>query len=273
MKKTFLFAALAAFTLLATSCGDADAEASSSYGDADAETSGGSVIGTPIRLGNLEVAQKDFPEGMLWNEAKQACAILGAGWRLPTKEELNALYVNLKQLGVGGFASNGYWSSTETDNGGTWAWLQDFSNGGQVSYPKEHVRYSVRAVRAFSGDSPIVDDGSVIGTPIRLGNLEVAQKDFPKVMSWIDAKQACAILGAGWRLPTKEELNLLYENKAKIGINTSGSYWSSTKYSNDGYAWLQDFDNGRQSPNNGLSASPTNGGARGEWNVRAVRAF
>jgi ABC-type sugar transport system substrate-binding protein len=32
MKKTFLFAALAAFTLLATSCGDADAEANSIIG-------------------------------------------------------------------------------------------------------------------------------------------------------------------------------------------------------------------------------------------------
>ena len=145
MKKTFLFAALAAFTLLATSCGDADAEASSSYGDADAETSGGSVIGTPIRLGNLEVAQKNFPEGMSWNEAKQACAILGAGWRLPTKEELNLLYENKAKIGIN--TSGSYWSSTE--HNGSWAMIQYFDNGLQKASFKDWWLCNVRAVRAF----------------------------------------------------------------------------------------------------------------------------
>jgi hypothetical protein len=198
---------------------------------------------------------------MTWIDAKQACAILGAGWRLPTKEELNALYVNFKQLGVGVPANVYCWSSTEYDNNN--AWVQSFGGGHQGYYSKG-TRCNVRAVRAFSGDSPIVDDGSVIGTPIRLGNLEVAQKDFPERMEWNEAKQACAILGAGWRLPTKEELYLLYENKAKIGGFAYNYYWSSTEGNGNG-AWVQYFSSGLQSGGYYSKFS--------KYYVRAVRAF
>ena len=39
-------------------------------------------------------------------------------WRLPTKYELNEMY--LQQLAVGGFATNVYWSSSESDNDDAW---------------------------------------------------------------------------------------------------------------------------------------------------------
>ena len=32
-------------------------------------------------------------------------------------------------------------------------------------------------------------------------------------MNWHDANKACNALGKGWRLPTKDELNTLYQNK------------------------------------------------------------
>jgi len=57
----------------------------------------------------------------------------------------------------------------------------------------------------------------MIGDPIRLEKLEVAQYDFPKNMTLDDAKNACRQLGNGWRLPNKNELHLLYKNKDKIG--------------------------------------------------------
>ena len=60
------------------------------------------------------------------------------------------------------------------------------------------------------------DAKEIIGKPIKIGNLLVAQHDFPKTMNWNDAKKACAKLGAGWRLPTKDELNLLYQRKGLI---------------------------------------------------------
>ena len=107
------------------------------------------IIGTPYRLSKIKVAQYDFPKQMDWYEAKKACANLGNGWRLPTKNELNLMYLNKDK--IGGFAGNYYWSFTEFDF--YCAWLQDFGNGNQGSgkmfnYFKT-TRKNVRAVRAF----------------------------------------------------------------------------------------------------------------------------
>jgi hypothetical protein len=68
-------------------------------------------------------------------------------WRLPTKYELNEMYVNLHQQGLGGFANDFYWSSTEDDNSN--AWVQDFDNGNQFNVNKVNNFNYVRAVRAF----------------------------------------------------------------------------------------------------------------------------
>jgi len=65
-------------------------------------------------------------------------------WYLPSKYELNLLY--LQKTAVGGFASAYYWSSSEYDNGHAWA--QGFGNGNQFVYGKSNTIY-VRAVRAF----------------------------------------------------------------------------------------------------------------------------
>ena len=67
-------------------------------------------------------------------------------WFLPSKDELNLMYTNLKVSGVGGFADNYYWSSSEYDDNN--AWLQDFTNGSQGPYNKSN-NLRVRAVRAF----------------------------------------------------------------------------------------------------------------------------
>ena len=103
-----------------------------------------SIIGKPFKISNLEVVQKDFPNVMNWNDAKEACAELGDGWRLPTKDELNILYNNKDK--IGGFASVAYWSSSERED--TSAWLQYFGNGVQ-NYTNKTVTFYVRAVRAF----------------------------------------------------------------------------------------------------------------------------
>jgi hypothetical protein len=73
-------------------------------------------------------------------------------WFLPSKDELNEMYLNIGQgnalgLGnIGGFANNVYWSSTEIGN--YIAWIQDFSSGYQANGNK-NWNVNVRAVRAF----------------------------------------------------------------------------------------------------------------------------
>ena len=84
---------------------------------------------------------------------------------------------------------------------------------------------------------------------------------------------ARAYTGGGftdWFLPSKDELNEMYLNKAAInasatangGASFSSYYWSSTEY-NDGNAWRQRFISGDQGPFNKSNT----------LYVRAVRAF
>ena len=102
------------------------------------------VIGNPIKIGSIEVAQYDFPVKMNWEDAKKACEALGDGWKLPSKDELNILYQNSYE--IGGFATDLYWSSTEFGN--DLAWYQGFTIGSQEMYGKTNTFY-VRAIRAF----------------------------------------------------------------------------------------------------------------------------
>jgi hypothetical protein len=65
-------------------------------------------------------------------------------WYLPSKDELNQLYINRET--IGGFASANYWSSSEFNN--YFAWTQSFGDGSQDAFSKYNT-YCVRAVRAF----------------------------------------------------------------------------------------------------------------------------
>lgn len=76
---------------------------------------------------------------------------------------------------------------------------------------------------------------------------EVYPKDLDE-HNWQDAKKVCENLGDGWRLPTREELHLMYLNKNEIGGFAAAFYWSSSEYYNDA-AWSQGFGSGIQSSN------------------------
>ncbi len=67
-------------------------------------------------------------------------------WFLPSKEELNRMYENLHQEGMGGFAPESYWSSSELNAG--WASAQAFDWEWQGAATKGSS-LGVRAVRAF----------------------------------------------------------------------------------------------------------------------------
>jgi hypothetical protein len=357
------------------------------------------IIGKPTKIGNIEVAQYDFPNAMSLDAALKGSKALGNGWRLPSKDELNTLYQNKDK--IGGFASLLYWSLTDYNQGS--AWSQSFHSGSQGNYLKTYSFY-IRVVRTFgtynqvepnivkeeevkeedeikevekledtkirtfnqdetkndgvvvpeddvedkiftvvqipaefpggqqgwirylertlNRDLPVENgaptgeyrvmvsfivakDGSIsevkaendpgfgtkeeavrviqrgpkwkpavqngryviyrhrqaiafivsedsilpknildmIGMPIKIGNIEVAQYDFPNQMNWVDAKKACESLGDGWRLPTKEELDKLYQYRNRIESFNTGNYWSSSE-SDFNNAYYLGFDNG-----------------------------
>jgi hypothetical protein len=62
---------------------------------------------------------------------------------------------------------------------------------------------------------------------------------------WEDAKKVCEDLGDGWRLPTREELHLMWVNRESIGGFAADLYWSSSEFNNN-VAWSQAFANGYQ---------------------------
>ncbi len=73
---------------------------------------------------------------------------------------------------------------------------------------------------------------------------EVYPKDLD-AHNWEDAKKVCADLGDGWRLPTREELHLMWLNRESIGGFAAAYYWSSSEDNSDN-AWTQYFYNGYQ---------------------------
>ena len=65
-------------------------------------------------------------------------------WFLPSKGELNQMYVN--RIAIGGFSKVIYWSSSDLD---IYAWYQIFDDDGMQIYGSKEEPYGVRPVRAF----------------------------------------------------------------------------------------------------------------------------
>ena len=108
-----------------------------------------------------------------------------------------------------------------------------------------------------------MNSNDIIGTPIKIGNLEVAQNDFVEKMPWEEAKSACLNLGDGWRLPTIEEAKILFKHRNKIGGFQKYSYWTSTELASN-FIWNQGFTSGK---------SDYNFNKNGPLCVRAVRTI
>ena len=89
------------------------------------------------------------------NRAAQLCAGLDFGgykdWFLPSKDELNLMYTNLKQKGLGGFSDKTYCSSSLSSFSATYygPLTQDFNVNGKQYNSFGGSIFSVRAVRAF----------------------------------------------------------------------------------------------------------------------------
>ena len=105
------------------------------------------AIGTGLSNTNAIIANQGATSTSY--AAGLARAYTGGGysdWYLPSKDELNKLYLNREA--IGGFANNLYWSSTEYNGNFYFAWGQNFNGGAQGPNVKTGLNY-VCAIRAF----------------------------------------------------------------------------------------------------------------------------
>jgi len=93
------------------------------------------------------------------DKAAQLCDALSIGvftdWFLPSKDELNQMYINLAAAGIGGFNTSGdfpasyYWSSSAGGVTTLQSWMQRFSDGGVgCNNDEANIRESAMKVRA-----------------------------------------------------------------------------------------------------------------------------
>ena len=99
--------------------------------------------------------QREDGTNMTENYAAKICDTYSYGgysdWFLPSRDELNLMYVNLHKVGLGGLTDSFYWSSSEYCYAGnpSSAYGQLFYNGSQGTFNRYNSDLGVRAIRAF----------------------------------------------------------------------------------------------------------------------------
>ncbi|GHV90046.1 hypothetical protein AGMMS50268_05490 [Spirochaetia bacterium] len=115
---------------------------------------GKDISGTVTAVGGGKKNTQELVEQLERNGETETAAQRGqrisfdgfSDWFLPSKDELDLMYKNLKANGLDGFGTERYWSSSQDDKNR--AWGQDFRDGKQDYYSKNRS-YSVRVIRAF----------------------------------------------------------------------------------------------------------------------------
>ena len=166
---------------------------------------------------------------------------------------------------VGDFAQGGivFWVD-ETGQHGLVAAKEDQSTGVRW-YAGTYGNTQAKGDGPFSGEA---NTSIIIAAQVAIG--DDGSTYAARICNELQVTEGGKTYG-DWYLPSKEELNLMYQNKATIdataGVNggsgfASAYYWSSTEFNNNN-AWGQNFANGAQ-----LTSLKTNADR-----VRAVRAF
>jgi antitoxin component YwqK of YwqJK toxin-antitoxin module len=105
------------------------------------------IIGNPFNLGNIEVAEYDFPTYLenIYPDLNFAFTIMGEGWRLPTKDELQLIFDSLcvsnKSIFHDGKNYNLYLSSETRTNTSTIRVLAVANNGVEADVEKTYITH------------------------------------------------------------------------------------------------------------------------------------
>jgi hypothetical protein len=188
------------------------------------------------------------------------------------------------QTSVGGEVqvySGGMWRNMMGSAAGTDITIGSSYGGGKIAYILQpgdpgydaNTQHGLIAatsdqstgIRWYNGSYIVTGaTGTAIGTGLSNTNIIIASQG--ATATSYAAGLARAYTGGGytdWYLPSQDELNKLYLNKAAIGGFTNTYYWSSTEY-DDYIAWVQTFSDGTQATSSKIEFT---------FYVRAVRAF
>jgi hypothetical protein len=228
-----------------------------------------------------------------WNDAKAYVSKLGDGWRLPTSKEL--IEINGKGIFKELFSNSSQandmqdyhtdekycpvWANNEEDSMANYICFCN-SRSGQEGYSETNNKFYFIAVQEKKLNNIIGKYPSKYPCA-KIGQLEIMRSDLSQMKKNIlegypdnesfnftiaEAISSCSKLGDGWRLPTKEELEIISKNSDSIGnFKNNGTYWSSTEDNSKMAAWVHNvkknegFMYGKHMSNN--------------YNVRAVRNF
>ena len=85
----------------------------------------------------------------------------------------------------------------------------------------------------------------IINSPTPGKRIQVFPNHFEEQMDWHNAEKSCNELEKGWRLPTKDELKLMYEQLHRKGIGNfkASLYWSGSESGKE-QAWYFVFGSG-----------------------------
>jgi hypothetical protein len=158
--------------------------------------------------------------------------------------------------------------------------IGDTHQGGIIFYLDASGKHGLISAPTDQSAGIKWDNGSFVDTYAYGNGIGAGEGNSQGIRRWQGTCSSCyaselcqdLILGGetDWYLPSKYELNLMFENIGQgnaLGLGNIGNfannyYWSSTEIGDSG-AWLQSFANGYQA----------NGNKSSTYNVRAVRAF
>ncbi len=236
---------------------------------------GGIVFDIGPNGNSIKICSEKDLGSLNWYQAQDSCKNYDEGghhdWYLPTIDELDLMYNNLFLNELGGFKKEWYWSSSETDGQ---AWEQHFTDGYKQNDGGGNESQSfVRAVRSVVLNQLKIGDKYAGGIIFELDSTglhgKVGSESDLGFVNWYEAKKICETYSFedydDWYLPSRDELNLLYNNLYLKGIGNFNVQWYWSSSETDGKAWEQDFLSGLWQ-NDG-------GGNESQSYVRAVRKF
>ena len=193
----------------------------------------------------------DYEQAKHWFASR---TMAGGGWRMPTREELKTLYDPSLEDHISPLfeTASGRWLWAEPRDSSS-AWYVDLSDGNDYWIDRDNfsnrrvfaVRMDPRHVNAnrFSLDA----DRVISDAKTNLQWLPGPDRDtnYSQAEEWVVSQTGA---GGGWRMPTRDELQTLYDPSCDFHISpvfkANGQRWVWAEPRDSSSAWRFGFNDG-----------------------------